>query len=91
MASERRSHHTAGRQHWGSIMTNAVCRGSSRRSSAAIYGAVRKSLAGAGRGGLIASIVLGFVGALFGPWVARQLNLSEPLVLHVSGHSFPIV
>ncbi len=26
-----------------------------------------------------------------GPWVARQLSLSEPFVVHVSGQSFPIV
>jgi uncharacterized membrane protein YeaQ/YmgE (transglycosylase-associated protein family) len=36
-------------------------------------------------------IALGFIGALVGPWVARQLGLSEPLVLHVGGQPFPIV
>lgn len=58
---------------------------------AAICGAVGKALAGGGQGGLVASIALGFIGALLGPWVARQLNLSEPLVLHVNGQPFPIV
>ena len=58
---------------------------------AAICGAVGKALAGGGPGGLIASTALGFIGALLGPWVARQLHLSEPLVLHVNGQSFPIV
>jgi uncharacterized membrane protein YeaQ/YmgE (transglycosylase-associated protein family) len=58
---------------------------------AAICGSVGKALAGGGQGGLIASIALGFIGALLGPWVARQLHLSEPLVLHVSGQPFPIV
>jgi uncharacterized membrane protein YeaQ/YmgE (transglycosylase-associated protein family) len=58
---------------------------------AAICGAVGKSLAGGGQGGLVASIALGFIGALLGPWVAHQLRLSEPLVLHVSGQPFPIV
>jgi uncharacterized membrane protein YeaQ/YmgE (transglycosylase-associated protein family) len=58
---------------------------------AALCGAVGKALAGGSQGGLVASIALGFIGALFGPWVARQLNLSEPFVLHVSGQSFPIV
>jgi uncharacterized membrane protein YeaQ/YmgE (transglycosylase-associated protein family) len=57
---------------------------------AAICGAVGKALAGGGQG-LVASIALGFIGALLGPWVARQLSLSEPFVLHVSGQSFPIV
>jgi len=58
---------------------------------AAICGAVGKALGGGARGGLIVSTALGFIGALLGPWVARQLNLSEPFVLHVSGQSFPIV
>jgi uncharacterized membrane protein YeaQ/YmgE (transglycosylase-associated protein family) len=58
---------------------------------AAICGAVGKALGGRGQGGLVASIALGFIGALLGPWVAHQLNLSEPLVLHVSGQSFTTV
>jgi uncharacterized membrane protein YeaQ/YmgE (transglycosylase-associated protein family) len=58
---------------------------------AAVCGAVGKSLAGGGPGGLVASIALGFIGALFGPWVALQLHLSEPLVLHAGGQPFPIV
>jgi len=58
---------------------------------AAVCGAVGKALAGGGPGGLVASIALGFIGALLGPWVAHQLHLAEPLVLHVSGQSFPIV
>jgi uncharacterized membrane protein YeaQ/YmgE (transglycosylase-associated protein family) len=57
---------------------------------AAICGAIGRALAGGG-GGLITSIVIGFVGALLGPWVAHQLNLSEPLMVHVSGEPFPIV
>jgi len=57
---------------------------------AAICGAIGRALAGGG-GGLITSIVIGFVGALIGPWVAHQLNLSEPFVLHLSGQSFPIL
>jgi uncharacterized membrane protein YeaQ/YmgE (transglycosylase-associated protein family) len=58
---------------------------------AAICGAVGKALAGGGQGGLVVSIALGFIGALLGPWVARALNLSEPLVVRLSGQSFPIV
>jgi uncharacterized membrane protein YeaQ/YmgE (transglycosylase-associated protein family) len=58
---------------------------------AAICGAVGKALAGGVRGGLIVSIALGLIGALVGPWVAQQLGLSEPFVLHLSGQSFPIV
>jgi len=58
---------------------------------AAICGAVGKALVGGSAGGLITSIVLGFIGALFGPWIARQLNLAEPFVLRLSGQSFPIL
>ena len=58
---------------------------------AAICGAVGKALGGGSQGGLIASIALGFIGALLGPWVAHQLGLSEPFVLRISGQSFPIL
>jgi uncharacterized membrane protein YeaQ/YmgE (transglycosylase-associated protein family) len=58
---------------------------------AAICGAVGTALGGGARGGLIVSIALGFIGALLGPWVAGQLHLSEPFVLHMDGQSFPIV
>lgn len=56
-----------------------------------ICGAVGKALAGGARGGMITSIALGFIGAIVGPWLARELNLSEPLTLHLSGQAFPIV
>jgi len=58
---------------------------------AAICGAIGRTLAGGSRGGLLVSTALGFIGALFGPWIAHQLGLSEPFVLHVSGQSFPIL
>lgn len=58
---------------------------------AAVCGAIAKALAGGSRGGLVTSIALGFIGALFGPWLAHQLKLSEPLVVLVGGRPFPIV
>ena len=59
---------------------------------AAICGGIGKALAGGGPGGgLVTSTALGFIGALFGPWVAGQLHLSEPLVLRVGGQSFPVL
>ena len=39
---------------------------------AAVCGALGKAIAGDVRGGLLVSIVLGFVGALLGPWVAGK-------------------
>lgn len=58
---------------------------------AAICGAIGKAIAGGVRGGLIVSTVLGFIGALLGPWVARSLKLPEPFTVIVGGHPFPIL
>ena len=58
---------------------------------AAICGAVGRALGGGARGGLVVSTAIGFIGALLGPWVARQFHLAEPFVLRVGGYSFPIL
>jgi len=58
---------------------------------AAICGGVGRALGGGVRGGLIVSTAVGFIGALFGPWIARQLGLGEPFILRVNGLSFPIL
>ena len=58
---------------------------------AAICGAVGRALGGGVRGGLIVSTAIGFIGAMFGPWLARLFNLGEPFVLRVNGFSFPIL
>ena len=58
---------------------------------AAVCGAIGKALAGGARGGLIVSTVLGFIGALLGPWVAAQLKLPEPFVIQLGGHPFPVL
>jgi uncharacterized membrane protein YeaQ/YmgE (transglycosylase-associated protein family) len=58
---------------------------------AAVCGAIGKALVGVGRGGLLTTIALGFIGALMGPWLASRLNLSEPFMLNVGGESFPIL
>jgi uncharacterized membrane protein YeaQ/YmgE (transglycosylase-associated protein family) len=58
---------------------------------AAICGAVGRALGGGARGGLIVSTAIGFIGALLGPWVARQFHLAEPFVLRVGGYAFPIL
>jgi uncharacterized membrane protein YeaQ/YmgE (transglycosylase-associated protein family) len=58
---------------------------------AAICGAIGKALGGGIRGGLLVSTVLGFIGALLGPWVAVKLRLPEPFVIHISGHPFPVL
>ena len=58
---------------------------------AAVCGGIGRALAGGTRGGCITSIAVGFIGALIGPWIAAKLHLAEPLVLRVSGHSFPVL
>ena len=58
---------------------------------AAICGAIGKAIAGDVRGGLIVSIVLGFIGALLGPWVAGKLSLPEPFMIDIGGHPFPVL
>jgi len=58
---------------------------------AAVVGAIGRQIAGGTRGGLLVSIVVGFIGALLGPWMAHQLHLAEPLLVRVDGHSFGIL
>lgn len=58
---------------------------------AAVCGAIGKAIAGGARGGLVVSTALGFIGALLGPWLARQLKLPEPILIQVSGHPFPVL
>ena len=58
---------------------------------AAIVGAIGQMLAGYSRGGLLGSIVLGFIGALLGTWAAREFRLPEIFILQISGTNFPIV
>jgi len=58
---------------------------------AAICGAIGSAIAGGTRGGLLVSIVLGFIGALLGSWIAGQMKLPEPIVLRVAGQAFPVL
>jgi uncharacterized membrane protein YeaQ/YmgE (transglycosylase-associated protein family) len=58
---------------------------------AAVCGAIGKSIAGSARGGLLVSIVLGFIGALLGPWVGQRLGLAEPFSVSIEGETFPIL
>jgi uncharacterized membrane protein YeaQ/YmgE (transglycosylase-associated protein family) len=58
---------------------------------AAVCGYVAKALVGVASGGLITTIILGFIGALLGPWLASRLNLGEPFMVNIGGESFPIL
>lgn len=58
---------------------------------AAVCGAAGQALAGYSLGGLLMSIVVGFIGAFLGVWLARQFGLPEWIAIEVGGRSFPIV
>ncbi|MDT7604115.1 MAG: hypothetical protein QOF61_2112 [Acidobacteriota bacterium] len=58
---------------------------------AGVCGALGQAISGFSRGGCLVSIVLGFIGALIGMWLARSLGLPEPFPVVVGGRSFPVV
>lgn len=58
---------------------------------AAICGAIGQALAGYSVGGCISSILVGFIGAFVGTWIAGLLGLPEIFAVNVGGRAFPIV
>jgi uncharacterized membrane protein YeaQ/YmgE (transglycosylase-associated protein family) len=58
---------------------------------AAICGAIGQSLAGYDLGGCLVSIVVGFIGAYLGMWLAGKLGLPEIFAINIEGKSFPII
>ena len=58
---------------------------------AGMCGAVARALVGGTRGGFIISVLLGFLGAFVGTWLARMLHLPEWVMVSIAGHPFPIV
>jgi len=58
---------------------------------AAIAGSLGQALSGYSLGGCFMSIVVGFIGALLGLWLARQLGMPEPFLLTIGGESFPLL
>ena len=58
---------------------------------AGVCGALGQAIGGYSRGGCLVSIALGFIGALLGVWLSRQLGLPELLMVPVGGKSFPVV
>jgi uncharacterized membrane protein YeaQ/YmgE (transglycosylase-associated protein family) len=58
---------------------------------AAVCGALGQAIAGFSPGGLLITILVGFVGALLGVWIARTVGLPEWFVITVGGQPFPIV
>ena len=58
---------------------------------AAISGSIAQALVGYSRGGCIVSIVVGFIGALLGYWIANTLNLPLLFQVNIQGKSFPVI
>ena len=58
---------------------------------AAVAGALGQALAGYSIGGCLASIIIGFVGAFVGTWLAGQLGLPQFFTVNVDGQPFPIL
>lgn len=58
---------------------------------AAIRGAIGQSLAGYDLGGCLVSIIVGFIGAYLGLWIAARMGLPRFFEITVDGKPFPIV
>lgn len=58
---------------------------------AAICGSIGQSLAGYDLGGCFVSIIVGFIGAYLGMWLAGKFGLPELFTINVEGKPFPIV
>jgi uncharacterized membrane protein YeaQ/YmgE (transglycosylase-associated protein family) len=58
---------------------------------AGICGALGQAISGFSRGGCLVSIALGFVGAVLGMWLSRQLGLPELFSVRIGTTNFPII
>jgi uncharacterized membrane protein YeaQ/YmgE (transglycosylase-associated protein family) len=58
---------------------------------AGVCGGVAQSIAGYSHRGWLTSIVLGFIGALLGSWLAHVLGIGELFALRIGDGTFPII
>ncbi len=58
---------------------------------AGVCGALGQTIAGYSHGGCLASVALGFIGALLGTWLARLTGLPEMFALAIGNQNFPII
>ena len=58
---------------------------------AAICGAIGQALAGYDLGGCLVSIIVGFIGAYIGVWVAGKFGLPMIFEISIQGKTFPVV
>lgn len=58
---------------------------------AAICGGIGQSIAGYSLGGCLISIVVGFIGALIGKWLAAKMGLTFIFPIEIGGQTFPVI
>ena len=58
---------------------------------AAICGGIGQSLAGYSLGGCLVSIIVGFIGAYIGLWLAGKMGLPKIFEINIDGKPFPVV
>ena len=58
---------------------------------AAICGGIGQSLAGYNLGGCLVSIIVGFIGAYIGLWLAAKMGLPRLFEVSVDGKPFPVL
>ena len=58
---------------------------------AGLAGALGQALVGYSRGGCLLSILIGYIGALLGTWIARQTGLPGWLTFNIGGTTFPFL
>ena len=58
---------------------------------AGITGAIARKLVGFDRGGCIISIVVGFIGAMIGGWLAREFDLPDLIIFRIRGIEYHIL
>jgi uncharacterized membrane protein YeaQ/YmgE (transglycosylase-associated protein family) len=57
---------------------------------AAVCGLIAQAITGYLRGGFVVCTVLGFLGALFGVWIARSMDLPPVFTLRTQSGAFPV-
>ena len=58
---------------------------------AGVCGAIAEAIAGFSNYGCLSSVAIGFIGALFGTWLARKLGVPEFFAITLGTVRFPIV
>lgn len=58
---------------------------------AAVCGGIGQAIAGYNLGGCFISIVVGFIGAYIGVWVAGKMGFPQFFTISIDGKPFPII